>query len=180
MEPLGIQEGWKTGLVLALEPNPLAYAWLLKSTKGVPNVVPLNVAAHSNNTVIKLWTVNNSMSSTVNMAVIGAYVLGMRKGHFVTTKAIKLDSLASSLELAQSVVLKIDVEGAEMAVLHGAIGLIDRVRMVMVEVHSGSLQQEVIRFLSAHGFSASLISAGGLFPAHVVGTRRSLKKAWSD
>lgn len=166
----------KTGIVLALEPNPLAYMWLVKNTSGVSNIFPLNVAAHSSTTVIELWTVNNSMSSTAEKEVIGKYTPGMSKGHLNPTRAIRLDSLASRLRPAQSVVLKVDVEGAEVAALHGATGLIDKIQTVVVEVHNEFLQQEVVQFLVEHSFSVGLLSARGFFPNHVIGRRLEVNR----
>jgi hypothetical protein len=55
--------------------------------------------------------------------------------------------------------LKIDVDGAEMAVLEGARktltqGLVD----VLVETHSAALEQQCLTFLASHGYATAVIA----------------------
>ena len=47
--------------------------------------------------------------------------------------------------------LKIDVDGGELAVLIGSIGILDRVAVIVIEVTSDSLFG-IVQFATAHGF----------------------------
>lgn len=160
------------GRVLALEPNPLAYAWLVRNTAREANVKALQVAAHSEKNTVEMWTVNNSMSSTLNSALIGEYLPYADRVHAMPVEAVRLDSLLPYIGDAREVVLKIDVEGGEMGVLLGSTGILHRVRMMVVEVHSAALRQEVERFLVDSGFSTRLVAVRGRYPAHLVGTSK--------
>ncbi len=163
----------RTGVVLALEPNPLAFAWLRRNAAGARNIIPLRVAAHSESAVIELWIVNNSMSSTESRETVGELMPGMRRGRLVSVNAVRLDSLAARMNPSQGIVIKIDVEGAEMNVLRGATGIMPRVRAAVVEVHSRILRQEVDRFLRDHGFSTQFLGLEDHYPGHVVGFSRA-------
>lgn len=144
------------GRVLALEPNSLAYAWLARNTRKTSNVILIPAAAHSADGTMRIWTVNNSMSSTENKELIGRFMPLMSRGRLVTVRAVRVDSLASYLSPSQHVVLKIDVEGAEMEVLAGAAGLLPKVSTAIVEAHSDSLQHRVVDYLHSCGFETEI------------------------
>ena len=56
-----------------------------------------------------------------------------------------------SLTFDSPALLKIDVDGEEMAVLIGSIGILDRVAVLVIEVTSDSLFA-IVQFAEAHGF----------------------------
>ena len=56
-----------------------------------------------------------------------------------------------SLTFDAPALLKIDVDGEEMAVLIGSIGILDRVAVLVIEVTSDSLFG-IVQFAQAHGF----------------------------
>ena len=81
----------------------------------------------------------------------------------------KLDTLAAMLAAESIGVLKIDVEGYELKVLHGATALLDRHRIGAIVLESdghdrryGSSAAETIRFLEARAYRVdSLLSSTG-------------------
>jgi hypothetical protein len=56
-----------------------------------------------------------------------------------------------SLKFTDTAILKIDVDGGELAVLIGSIGILDRVAVIVIEVTSDSLCG-IVQFATAHGF----------------------------
>ena len=67
--------------------------------------------------------------------------------------------------------IKIDVEGSELEVLKGATGILSRVKMLAIEVHSEELETEVRRFLESFGFRTEIDAITAGWPSHVVATR---------
>jgi FkbM family methyltransferase len=160
------------GTVLALEPNLTAYFWLQKNTRGLGNVVPLRVAAYSTNGLIETWSVNNSATSTVHSEVLRGRVPNLEKGHSARTKAVRLDGLERFIKgQSQEIIIKIDVEGSELEVLKGTTGILPRVRMLAIEVHSEELEREVRRFLESYGFHTEIDAITEGWPSHVIATR---------
>lgn len=80
----------------------------------------------------------------------------------------RLDTMLASAALPPPAVMKIDVEGAEAAVLSGAGETLARHRPVLfIEVHSHGLMQSCTEILSGHGYTVSAIGpdaegAGGV------------------
>jgi FkbM family methyltransferase len=79
-------------------------------------------------------------------------------------RTARLDVELAGEPLAGPVLLKIDVQGGELGVLRGAVGLLDQIDVIMVECsfvefYAGQpLAHELIEFLAAHEFV--LTSAG--------------------
>lgn len=70
----------------------------------------------------------------------------------------RLDQLIDRGGLVGDVLLKIDVEGMELEVLKGAVGILDRIRFIIAETsvrerHQGSYRfADLVGFLHDHGF----------------------------
>ena len=80
----------------------------------------------------------------------------------------RLDSYVAELGLPKAQVLKVDVQGAELAVLEGAGSLLEDVRLIQIESwlrrsYDGKtpLLHEITEYLSGQGFS--LIDFGGAY-----------------
>lgn len=76
-----------------------------------------------------------------------------------TVRTVRLDTeFGTGGVLARPVLLKIDVQGAELQVLYGATGVLDRIDVIVVECSFVELYDgqphasDVIRFLDGHGF----------------------------
>jgi len=78
-----------------------------------------------------------------------------------TVRTVTLDELAASGPRAPDVV-KIDVEGAELRVLQGATGLLQRHRPVLLlSVHSAALRDACLGLLGGFGYTARPLAASG-------------------
>jgi hypothetical protein len=67
-----------------------------------------------------------------------------------------LDQVALTVGLTDIDLLKIDVEGAEMAVLQGAAQTLARVERIIVETHAPEVRGQVEALLSQQGFAIVL------------------------
>lgn len=77
----------------------------------------------------------------------------------VPVHVVTLDAVAA-LVGATPTVMKIDVEGAEVAVLRGARGIIERHRpRVFLSVHSEALREECVAFLEERGYRCDPLDA---------------------
>jgi len=148
-----------SGRVVAFEPNPLAYYWLRRNIalNRLSNVEALPIALGSYDGVTELYIVlkgNIGVSSIFRNHLLKQ---GEASGSFIVVKVPmrKLDSIAEKLRLNHVDLVKIDVEGAELEVLRGSRGLMERggVEKVVVEVHIDVVNEEDVRdFLVHHGF----------------------------
>ncbi len=66
----------------------------------------------------------------------------------------RLDDLVSNFDFPQPIHIKLDVDGAELAVLHGASGIIQNtaLRSILVEVRKDKYAEEVESLLRSSGF----------------------------
>jgi FkbM family methyltransferase len=130
--------------VVAFEPDPRNYSFLLKNVKEncLGNVTTLNYAVGiENNTLFLKRSYGQGRTSVTNI----------NTGHKVTVRSI--DSIASTLGLKPSVI-KIDTEGFEVPILKGAEKIIDRdkPKLLIASYHYPSEAQEVINHLSARNY----------------------------
>jgi hypothetical protein len=77
-------------------------------------------------------------------------------GPVTTADAVAIDDLP--VDPLKHGFLKIDVDGAEMAVLEGARTILDRgIVDVLVETHAAALERECVSFLTARGYACTII-----------------------
>jgi FkbM family methyltransferase len=75
-------------------------------------------------------------------------------------RAVTLDGLAAEFGLAGPFVIKLDVQGAELDVLEGAIKILPAVEYMLLEIslfeffENGPVLADVVKFMRAHGFVA--------------------------
>ncbi len=156
----------KDGCVVAIEPNPAVLARLDRNVhvNGLERVCAVVPAAAS------------SEASTGSLVVganstIGHLAASDRLGVEVPVRT--LDEIVAALDLADIDLLKIDVEGSEVAVLQGGVDSVRRSRRIVVEV-SEETSAAVANGLREAGFDrifrvdAGRNSGGGL----VFGERR--------
>lgn len=79
----------------------------------------------------------------------------------LTLKAVRLDDVLKEYQLKRNILLKLDVQGAEMKVLQGAVHTLSQVSMIFIELSFIKLYEgqplinDMIEYLKGHGFILS-------------------------
>ena len=80
--------------------------------------------------------------------------------------AARLDTLVEELDLPWPGLLKIDVEGAEAAVLRGAPRVLDHRPAVVIETHGARVEGECAELLAARGYRVRVVSQRARLKEH--------------
>ena len=135
--------------VIAFEPEPNNFSLLkincdLNTATGM--VRPLNFALGSTSTLVALQQVHPNNSGTFK-------TVPSEQGEF------RVEVLDEVIEpTVQVSLIKVDTEGDELAVLNGAVAVLDRCRpTIVVEAHGGQQYSSIEAFLSGHGFRCTAI-----------------------
>ena len=144
------------GKVIAIEADPGNFEMLNHNIKlnRLANVIPLNYAAFSKETKVKLYVPDEESGYTIY------HTLMERTGKkFVEVDAITLDYLLLQLNgIREGVVevnwIKIDVEGVEFEVLKGATNVLSKSKDIalLIEVHGIDNYRPLIEFLNSYNF----------------------------
>jgi len=139
-------------LVIAVEPEPHNYR-LLKynvTMNNISNAICLNTALANFNGYIDLYIDRNSLGHSVVPELRKRFV-SKRK---IRVKAMKLDSLVKELGLEKVDFIKIDVEGAELNVLEGALETLRSFNpfLSIAAYHYKDEYIEIYRFLKKIGY----------------------------
>lgn len=133
--------------IFSFEPHPAVYQRLLKNLKvnHIANAVAVNAAVTSNAGRVPFFV---ERSTVVGSLIAPARTL--RPACYVS--AVTLDAFCQSHSVASIGLLKIDVEGAEAAVLDSARKALKITKCIMVECHSLALENAVRTILAERGF----------------------------
>jgi hypothetical protein len=72
--------------------------------------------------------------------------------------AATLDEVVAGDRLAPPDLLKIDVEGAESRVLHGAADVLRRRPHLVIETHGPTVERECVEILLGHGYTPRIVT----------------------
>jgi FkbM family methyltransferase len=161
------------GTVWAFEPSPREFERLRSNLDlnglNLPNarLFPLALADRSGRAELTIAEDEHGGQNTLggfayeSVAAVEKHMVDLRR----------LDDLVAEHPPARIDVVKLDVEGAELLVLHGAASTLQRYRpVVLFEVSEASLghqdhhREELFEFLQAHDYSLYLFNDSG-FPA---------------
>src|ERR687889_1643432 len=127
------------GKVVAIEADPGNFEMLNRNIKlnKLANVIPLNYAAFSKETKIKLYLPSGESGFTKYNTIMPNWINTQEK--FVEVNANTLDYLLQLNKIRQEEVnwIKIDVEGAEFEVLKGASNVLSKSKdiAILMELH---------------------------------------------
>ncbi|MEM5775624.1 MAG: FkbM family methyltransferase, partial [Anaerolineaceae bacterium] len=146
--------------VYSFEPLPASFAALIATMKPFPKWQGFNTAIGDSTGSLAFWENEFSASSSaLPMEDLHRQAFPQTKeSRQVTVPVTTLDEMAPQLTLTGPVLLKIDVQGYELAVLRGAKNLLNQIDCVVCEVsyyplYKGqSLFPEVYRFMQEAGF----------------------------
>lgn len=131
------------GRVVAYEPHPTAFERLVRNVtrNHLSEVIkPINKAASDRPGDISFDPSSMSVENRIEAA--GSMIV----------PAVALDDDPAVAGLSSVGLMKIDVEGHEAAVLAGGPGVLSRTRAIVVEYHSETAQEAVMRTLDRSGF----------------------------
>ena len=148
-----LAERFKT--VVAYEPHPQAVNQLLKNTDEIDNIVVVPTAVGSYLGSVELNMFQDHSHTSVLPPGDESFEPWRSKSanKILLTKCLTLDSHVD-FDTRLVGFVKVDVEGMEVEVLKGAIGLVEKHKPVwLIEVHSNQLGIEIRRMLQGAGYT---------------------------
>ncbi|MDQ3271054.1 MAG: FkbM family methyltransferase [Pseudomonadota bacterium] len=154
-----------TSPVVAFEPQSRLASYLTHACRrsGLRNVTIENLALSNQQGELKLFVPGDSHSPGASLE---ASIADKTACHTETVSVTTLDAYAAEKLHAPVRVIKIDVEGHEMAVLQGALALIRRDRPLLVvecearHLPAGKTVRDFITLVTSLGYSATLAMPG--------------------
>ena len=150
------------GKVVSIEADPGNFEMLNRNIRlnKLSNIIPLNYAAYSKETKIKLYFPSKESRHTIYNTVMSDRAQNEEK--FVEVNANTLDYILQQqkgIKQEQVNWIKIDVEGAEFEVLKGAHNILSKNKDIalLIEVHNlggggTNLYRPIVEFLSMYNF----------------------------
>lgn len=117
-------------IIIALEPEESNFKLLKKNVSPYAQIIPLNGALWKDNSLLCLIDPRHGHHGFQTAEKIDDGCLGMG---FV--QAMTLDSLMNRMDLEFVDILKIDIEGAEKEVFESSLKWINKVGVIMAELH---------------------------------------------
>ena len=114
--------------VYCVEPHPENVKWIQRSinNNGFTNIRLLNGCANAYDGEVNLYIGGKS----------GYHSIVRKFSNFITVKSFRLDTILPS---NYPIVIKIDVEGAELLVLEGCQNLLTNIRAFLIDVDDGDM-----------------------------------------
>jgi FkbM family methyltransferase len=116
---------YSNATVVAIEPEPSNFALLLRNTRNYPNIKPVQAGLWCERGHVRIQDHN------VNTWSFRVCADDSRSG----IPSIGIQDILSDFKVKQIDVLKIDIEGSEVAVLTHAEPWIDAVKTIVIELH---------------------------------------------
>ena len=132
------------------EPNPKVYKRLVRNLEanGLINAVAVNAAA-AECAGMRPFFIGRS-------TVAGSLIEGGALPPAFYIEVIDLDTYCKAHSITSIGLLKIDVEGAEVAVLEGAQCALKSAKYVIIECHSPALESSVRTIMAGYNFEATV------------------------
>jgi FkbM family methyltransferase len=177
--------GYK-GKIISFEPLPATYELLSENARKYQNWEIHNFAIGNQEGSIEINVSENTYSSSI-LSITDTHVNTIPESRYVAQESIRIKKLtdaisAEYLSRYSSILLKIDVQGFEMAVLEGASPLLPSIKMVQTELSfaplykHGPLYNDIFKKMEESGFefftlipeffdlkSGRLLQADGVF-----------------
>jgi FkbM family methyltransferase len=114
-----------TARIIAVEADPRTYPRLVRNVRQLTNVTPLQRAVAGEDGLLKFFSSSSSISSSLTRI--------NSDDQAVDVPASRLETLMNEVGVDRVDLLKIDIEGAEFAVLANAP--LDRINEIVAEIH---------------------------------------------
>jgi FkbM family methyltransferase len=132
--------------VYAFEPNPAAYEALVEATRPYANVTPVQAAITAVPGPVKLYLHKWEKEDPVHWST-GSSIMkskrNVRGDRYTEVEGVQLSRFIRELDVDRVQLLKIDIEGAEVAVLNQLLdeGLHETIDLAFVEVHDRQIRE---------------------------------------
>jgi len=158
------------GLIVAFEPNPLAWYWLKRNIalNKAKNIRALPIGLGESNGFVNLHIVTKGNIEATSM--VKQHIedkLGKEVYNYIITKVpvYRLDTLVNKGILAQYFkdridLVKVDIEGMELNFLKGSANLLQRgvIQRFVIEIHTDVVQeQQLLNFLMGYGYEVEKV-----------------------
>lgn len=151
----------ENGKIIAIEPDPETFDVLKENCKlnNISNVDTYNIAISDSNGEM-IFRQSMSHSGTSSLYINSNKKLEVNE---MVVKTTTLDELFDN-KFKEITWVKIDVEGAELAVLRGASNTLGKIKNIIIEVHEHILKEnnenseEIVKILKEHGFKITLLN----------------------
>jgi FkbM family methyltransferase len=168
------------GKVVAIEAHPNNFRLLNYNIKlnALTNVVTINSAAYSKKTPVKLYLPDEEQGFTTHHSLMDNYLSTKYSNvtqKYMLVEADTLDSLLSGAGIHSVNWIKIDVEGAELEVLKGAVDTLRRSNDIslLIEVHGRETYQPVTALLKSHDFEFAFEKTYDSGEKHLIASKRT-------
>ncbi len=171
------------GKVIAIEAHPGNCDLLRQNIalNKLSNVVVLNCAAHSTETIVRLYEPGQEDGFTIYNTIMSDRS-SLNTQRYVEVKANTLDSLLLEEGIKQVNWIKIDVEGAEFEVLRGATTILSSSRDIslLIEIHNVGANHKtffepIIELLESKNYKMSFEKVYGTGERHII-VKKSIDK----
>ena len=126
----------KGAFVIAMEPDKLAFSYLVNRTSGYPNVFVLNAGAVEKTAILRLYYHVSRSKDPIGHTISSS--IDINKGnvspnHFSEILGINLGAILGELDVF---LLKVDVEGAELQLWEEIKTRFSSINYLLMETHS--------------------------------------------
>jgi FkbM family methyltransferase len=171
------------GKVIAIEAHPGNCDLLRQNIalNKLSNVAVLNCAAHSTETLVRLYEPGQEDGFTIYNTIMTDRA-SLNTQRYVEVKANTLDSLLLEAGIKQVNWIKIDVEGAEFEVLRGATAILSSSKDIslLIEIHNvganhKTFYEPIIDLLESKNYKMSFEKVYGTGERHII-MKKSIEK----
>ncbi|SRR6266498_110276 len=152
------------GRVYAFEPDPRLFPYLEENIR-------INALKQAVQNAVAVGDREGEVLFNLSPDPTGSFVITRNGNGTQTTKVsmISLDEFLYKQGLAHVDAIKMDVEGSELAVLHGALSLLQRriPALLFIECHSHEDEGPITKLLTECRYKVTRIDRGGLY-SHLV------------
>jgi FkbM family methyltransferase len=143
-------------LVVSVEPHPENFFWLRKNIQEnrSKNVIPVRTALSNREGFVNLFLAISSGGHSIK-----ARTPTSSNVCSISVPTMTMDDLLVSLGISYIDLIKIDVEGAELEVIRGANGTLEKTNEIIIEVHE--TPTAFLREFSKRGLEYTLLMRSG-------------------
>jgi FkbM family methyltransferase len=143
------------GRVISIEAHPDTFELLKKNIElnGLPNVTTINSVITSQGGKARLYLAGQDRGFTIYNTIMTHRAKATE--NFLEVEANTLDNILESKNITEVNWIKIDVEGAELEVLKGAVNTLssNKDTTFVIEIHGSEIYRELLGYLKTYNFT---------------------------